>query len=59
MFDKYNDYFYLYTNLSSRNYHLNNNCIKRRYKDVKITYCKYILECKLVINNIAISLDSE
>ena len=59
---KYNDYFQLVvdgTGLSSHNYNLNNNCIKKKYKDGKIAYCKYILECKLVVGNIVISLDSE
>lgn len=64
MFDryKYNGYFQLIVDgsgLSSHSYNLNNNCIKRKYKDGKITYCKYILECKLAVGNIVISLDSE
>ena len=29
------------------------------YKDGKISYYKYVLECKLVVGNIIISLDSE
>ena len=59
---KYNDYFQLViddTGLSSHNYNLNNNCIKKKYKDGKFAYCKYILKCKLVVGNIVISLDSE
>ena len=53
MFDKYkyNKYFQLAvdgTGLSSHSYNLNNNCIKRKYKDGKVVYCKYILECKLI-----------
>ena len=64
MFDryKYDGYFQLIVDgsgLSSHSYNLNNNCIKRKYKDGKIAYCKYILECKLVVGNIVISLDSE
>ena len=41
------------------NYNLNNNCLKRKHKDGKISYYKYVLECKLVVGNIVISLDSE
>ena len=32
---------------------------KRKHKDGKISYYKYVLECKLVVGNIVISLDSE
>lgn len=64
MFDRYkfDGYFQLIVDgsgLSSHSYNLNNNCIKRKYKDGKIVYCKYILECKLAVGNIVISLDSE
>ena len=64
MFDKYkyDGYFQLVidgTGLSSHNYNLNNNCIKKKYKDGKVAYCKYVLECKLIVGNIVISLDSE
>ena len=64
MFDKYKykNYFQLLidgTGLSSHNYNLNNNCIVKKYKDGKRAYCKYVLECKLVVGNIVISLDSE
>ena len=64
MFDKYKykGYFQLLidgTGLSSHNFNLNNNCIVKKYKDGKRTYCKYVLECKLVVGNIVISLDSE
>ncbi len=64
MFDryKYNGYFQLIfdgTGLSNHNYNLNNNCLKRKHKDGKISYYKYVLECKLVVGNIVISLDSE
>lgn len=64
MFDKYkyDGYFQIVidgTGLSSHSYNLNGNCIKKKYKDGKIVYCKYILECKLIVGNIVISLDSE
>ena len=64
MFDKYkfNGCFQLLfdgTGLSNHNYNLNNNCLKRKHKDGKISYYKYVLECKLVVGNIVISLDSE
>ena len=64
MFDKYrfNGSFQLLfdgTGLSNHDYNLNNNCLKRKYKNGKISYYKYVLECKLVVGNIVISLDSE
>lgn len=64
MFDKYryHDCFQLLfdgTGLSNHDYNLNNNCLKRKHKDGKISYYKYVLECKLVVGNIVISLDSE
>ena len=64
MFDKYrfNGSFQLLfdgTGLSSHNYNLNNNCLEKKHKDGKISYYKYVLECKLVVGNIIISLDSE
>lgn len=64
MFDKYKfeDAFQLLfdgTGLSNHNYNLNDNCLKRKHKDGKISYYKYVLECKLVAGNIVISLDSE
>lgn len=64
MFDKYrfNDCFQLLfdgTGLSNHNYNLNNNCLTRKHKDGKVSYYKYVLECKLVVGNIVISLDSE
>lgn len=64
MFDKYkfNGAFQLLfdgTGLSNHNYNLNENCLKRKHKDGKISYYKYVLECKLVVGNIVISLDSE
>lgn len=64
MFDKYrfNGSFQLLfdgTGLSNHDYDLNNNCIKKKHKDGKVSYYKYVLECKLVVGNIVISLDSE
>ena len=64
MFDKYrfNGCFQLLfdgTGLSNHNYNLNDNCLIRKHIDGKISYYKYVLECKLVVGNIVISLDSE
>lgn len=64
MFDKYrfNGCFQLLfdgTGLSNHNYNLNDNCLIRKHKDGKISYYKYVLECKLVVGNLVISLDSE
>lgn len=64
MFDKYRykGYFQLIvdgTGLSSHDYNLNKNCIKKKYKDGTIKYFKYVLECKFVVGSIVISLDSE
>lgn len=64
MFDKYkfNGSFQLLfdgTGLSNHNYNLNDNCIKKNHKNGKVSYYKYVLECKLVVGNIVISLDSE
>ena len=64
MFDKYrfNGAFQLLfdgTGLSNHDYNLNNNCLKRIHKNGKVSYYKYVLECKLVVGNIVISLDSE
>ena len=47
------------TGLSNHNYNLNGNCLQRKHKNGKISYYKYVLECKSVIGNIVISLDSE
>jgi len=47
------------TGLSCHHYNLNNNCLIRKHKDGKITYHKYVLECKIVVGNMLISLDSE
>lgn len=64
MFDKYkfNGSFQLLfdgTGLSNHDYNLNNNCLTRKHKDGKISYYKYVLECKLVVGNLVISFDSE
>ena len=64
MFDKYkfDGAFQLIfdgTGLSNHNYNLNNNCLQRKHKDGKISYYKYVLECKLCVGNIVISLDTE
>lgn len=47
------------TGLSNHDYNLNDNCLIRKHKDGKVPYYKYVLECKLVVGNIVISLDSE
>lgn len=64
MFDKYryNGAFQLLfdgTGLSNHNYNLNGNCLSRKSKDGKVSYYKYVLECKLIVGSIVISLDSE
>lgn len=38
---------------------MNGNCLTRKSKDGKISYDKYILECKLVIDSLVISLAFE
>lgn len=63
MFDKYryNSYFQLLvdaTGLTSLDYNLNGNCITKT-RDGKTKYYKYVLEAKLVFDNIVVSLDSE
>ena len=47
------------TGLSNHDYNLNNNCLIRKHKDRKVSYYKYVLECKSVVGNIIISLDSD
>lgn len=64
MFDKYrfDGCFQLLfdgTGLSNHDYNLNGNCLIRKHKDGKVSYYKYVLECKLIVGNIIISLDSE
>ena len=45
--------------MTNHDYNLNGNCLTRKSKDGKISYYKYVLECKLVVGSIVISLDSE
>ena len=64
MFDKYKyegafQLIFDGTGLSNHDYNLNGNCLERKHKDGKISYYKYVLECKLCVGNIVISLDSE
>lgn len=64
MFDKYKyegafQLLFDGTGLSNHTYNLNKNCLQRKHKDGKISYYKYVLECKLCVGNIVISLDSE
>ena len=64
MFDKYRfkgafQLLFDGTGLSNHDYNLNGNCLQRKHKDGKISYYKYVLECKLAVGNIVISLDSE
>ena len=64
MFDKYkfNGAFQLLfdgTGLSNHEYNLNGNCLIRKHKDGKISYYKYVLECKLSVGKLVVSLDSE
>ena len=64
MFDKYkfDGAFQLIfdgTGLSHHNYNLNNNCLSRTSKDGTTTYYKYVLECKLCVGPLVISLDTE
>lgn len=64
MFDKYryNGAFQLLfdgTGLSNHDYNLNGNCLERKHKNGKASYYKYVLECKLVVGNMVISVDSE
>lgn len=64
MFDKYKfdgAYQLIFdgTGLSHHDYNLNGNCLSRKSKDGTITYYKYVLECKLRVGPLVISLDSE
>ena len=64
MFDKYKfdgAYQLIFdgTGLSHHDYNLNDNCLIRKSKDGTITYYKYVLECKLRVGPIVISLDTE
>ena len=64
MFDKYkfDGAFQLIfdgTGLSHHDYNLNGNCLSKTTKDGVTSYYKYVLECKLCVGPIVISLDSE
>ena len=64
MFDRYryNGAFQLLvdaTGVSSHDYNLNGNCIVRKSKNGVIKYYKQVLEAKVVVGNIIISLDTE
>ena len=65
MFDKYryNGAFQLLvdaTGISSHDYNLNGNCIIKKHKSTNTTkYYKQVLEAKIVVGNIVISLDTE
>jgi len=64
MFDKfkYKSYFQLVvdgTGLSNHDYNLNGNCLFREHSGGVISYYKFVLDAKLVIGSIVISLDSE
>ena len=64
MFDKYryNDAFQLLvdaTGISSHDYNLNGNCIIKKSKNGVIKYYKQVLEAKIVVGNIVISIDTE
>ena len=61
MFDKYKfegafQLLFDGTGLSNHNYNLNDNCLKRKHKDGKISYYKYVLECKLVAVKVNIKM---
>lgn len=64
MFDnaRYNGAFQLLvdaTGVSSHDYNLNNTCITKKSKKGVLKYHKYVLEAKIVVGNVVISLDSE
>ena len=64
MFDKYryNGTFQLLvdaTGVSSHDYNLNGNCITKKSKNGVIKYYKQVLEAKIVVGKIVISLDTE
>ena len=64
MFDKYryNGAFQLIvdaTGISCHDYNLNNNCIIKKSKNGIIKYYKQVLEAKIVVGSIVISLDTE
>jgi len=64
MFDKYrhNGAFQLLvdaTGISSHDYNLNGNCITKKSKNGVIKFYKQVLEAKIVVGKIVISLDTE
>lgn len=64
MFDKYryNKAFQLLvdaTGISSHDYNLNGNCITKKSKNGIIKYYKQVLEAKIVVGKIVISIDTE
>lgn len=64
MFDKYKfdgalQLIFDGTGLSHHDYNLNGNCLSKTTKDGVTSYYKYVLECKLCVGPIVISLDSE
>ena len=64
MFDKYrhNNAFQLLvdaTGISSHDYNLNGNCITKKSKNGAVKYYKQVLEAKIVVGKIVISLDTE
>ena len=64
MFDKYryNNAFQLLidaTGISSHDYNLNGNCITKKLKNGIVKYYKQVLEAKIVVGKIVISLDTE
>jgi len=46
------------TEVSSNDYNLKDNCLSKK-KDNKIKYFKYVLEAKLCVGNLVLSLDTE
>lgn len=64
MFDKYryNGSFQLLvdaTGVSSHDYNLNGNCITKKSKNGVIKYYKQVLEAKIVVGKIVVSIDTE
>ena len=47
------------TGISSHDYNLNGNCITKKSKNGVIKYYKQVLEAKIVVGNIVISVDTE
>ena len=47
------------TGISSHDYNLNDNCITKKSKNGVIKYYKQVLEAKIVVGNIVISVDTE